>query len=128
MADTGDNLAPAIQIRALVRGCDHGSQACLAFGHGGKTDGGNVHTRIVQTARKFKCFCAFPHVYWSDRSLSRAGGKAVSFQAALEKFCIGPKFLEQFLAVRRIEEREGRLARGHDRGRMPGGKKKWARA
>ena len=107
-----DDFAGALQVRALVRGCHHGTQPRLAFGNGGKSDRRDVDAGIVQAAREFKGLRSFAHMNGSDGRLRRAGGKAGFFQTALEEFRICPELLEQLVTVQRIEQRERSLARG----------------
>ena len=109
-----DDLTGALQVRALMRRRHHGAQPRFALGNGGKSDRGNINACVVQAAREFKRLRSFSHVNGSNGRLRRAGGKAEFFQTALEEFRIRPELLEQLLSLRGIEEREGRLARGHD--------------
>ena len=113
-----DDLACAIQLRAFVRGSDHRAQARFALGHGGKSNRWNVHARVVQSPRKFKGLRALSDMDRRDGRFGRAGGKAQFLQAALEKFRVGPQLFQQLFALRGIEQREGRLARGHHGWRM----------
>src|ERR1700692_2551035 len=127
MSHVRDDRTSSFQVRALMRRRHHGAQPRLAFGNRGKSNRGNEDALIVQAAREFNRLRSISYVNGSDGRLRRAGGKADFFQTALEEFCVRPELLDQLLTVRRIEQRERRLARGHHGWRVYRGKKKGPR-
>src|ERR1017187_3285981 len=116
-----DDFARAFKIRALVRGRNHGAEASLAFGNSRETDRRREDTGVVEAAGKFESFRGLSHMDRSDRCLRHARGKSKPLQTALKKLRIRPKFLNEFFAIRRIEQRERGLTGGHYGRRMTGG-------
>src|SRR5258706_2711639 len=64
----------------------------------------------------------------SDGRLTSPDGEAKFLHAALEKFCVRPKFPDQFFANSGIKQCKCGLARGHHGRRVSGGVQKRPRA
>src|SRR5258708_34004311 len=64
----------------------------------------------------------------SDGRLTSPDGEAKFLHAALEKFCVRPKFPDQFFANSGIKQCKCGLARGHHGRRVSRGIQKWPRA
>src|SRR5712675_2810405 len=64
----------------------------------------------------------------SDGRLTSPDGEAKFLHAALEKFCVRPKFPDQFFANSGIKQCKCGLARGHHGWRVSRGIQKWPRA
>src|SRR2546426_10238351 len=123
LADLAQDFGGAFQIGAFVGSRDDGAQTRFAFRDRGIADGRRVKTRVKQLRGEFKCFGSVAHVNGNDGRLAPFEAEALLLEQPPEIFRVGPEFLDELFAIRRIEQRKGRLAGGRDRRRMSWGEK-----
>ena len=124
LRDLGQGISRLEQVFPLVGSTYDGSQTSFTLRYGGIPDGGRKNPGVEKFAGKFEGFCGVTDVDGNDRSFASLELEAALFQLALEELGVGPQLLDEFLAVRRIEQRKGGLASGGDRRGMRGGKQK----
>src|SRR5712664_248610 len=123
----GQDVCRAQQLFPLMGRADDGAKPRLAFRHDRVTNGGSKDTRFKKFFREFERLRRVAHVNRNDRRLARFELKPALLQFALEHFRVGPQFLHQLFAFRRIEQRERRLASRRRSRRVRSRKKKWPR-
>src|SRR6266481_2283753 len=123
----GQNVRCAQQLFPLVRRTDDRAQPRFSFRNNGITDRGCEYARFKKLLREFERPRCITHVNWDNRRLAHLELKPALLQFALEHFRVGPQFLHQLFASRRIEQRERRLACRRRSRRMRSRKKEWPR-
>src|SRR5260370_24911041 len=107
----GQNVRRAQQLLPLMRRADDRAQPCFSFSNSGIADRRGEYACFKKLLREFERLRCIPHVNWNNRRLAHFELKTALLQFALEHFRVGPQFLHQLFAFRRIEKRECSLAR-----------------
>src|SRR5438270_8173953 len=101
-----------------MRRADHRAQACLSLRDSRISDRWRIHPRIKQLFRELKRLRRISHMDRYDRRFAHLELKSALLQFALEKLRVRPKFLDEPLALRRIQQCKRRLASRRGRWRV----------
>src|SRR5258708_27969373 len=107
----GQNVCRAQQLLSLMRRADDRAKPRFSFSNSGIADRRGEYACFKKLLRELKRPRRISHVNGDNRRLAHLELKPALLQLAFEHFRVGPQFLHQLFAFRRIEKRECSLAR-----------------